>query len=110
MKNAITIAAVAALSACAPSAKSVAPVSMGDAYAGITCQDAASRLTSERTTLAALEKKQNSAAAGDAFGVFLIGVPTSSVFGGNVAGDLAASKGKVAAYEARLASCTTVTR
>lgn len=108
MKRFVTSAlalSVLALAACAQSPSAIAPVSMGNAYAGLSCPQAAYDLNVERQTLAALEGKQRGAVAGDAVGVFLIGVPVSSLTGGNVAGQIGASKGKVMALEARLASC-----
>ena len=106
MKTALTLTAAAlALSACAKSPDSIAPVSMGNAYAGVSCQQAADQLRAERATLAALEGKQRGAVAGDAIGVFLVGIPVSSLTGGNVEGQIAASKGKALALEARLAGC-----
>ena len=45
------------------------------------------------------------AVTGDAVGVFLVGVPISSVTGGNKEGQIAASKGKVDALQARLLTC-----
>ena len=62
-------------------------------------------LAAEQPVLAALTQKQKNAVAGDAIGVFLVLVPVSSLTGNNVAGELATSKGKVNALEARLASC-----
>lgn len=44
-------------------------------------------------------------AADDALGVFLLGIPMSSLTGGDKAGDIATSKGKIAALEARAATC-----
>ena len=41
----------------------------------------------------------------DAVGVFLIGVPVSSLTGGDVSGHIAASKGKILALEARMTGC-----
>ena len=41
---------------------------------------------------------------GDAVGVFLIGVPTSSTFGGDKEGQVAVSKGKVNAINSALMS------
>lgn len=102
---AILTLAAASLAACAKSPDSIAPVSMGNAFAGVSCQQAAQSLNTERQSLAALEAKQRSAVAGDALGVFLIGVPVSSLTGSNVEGQIAASKGKALALEARLASC-----
>lgn len=105
MNKLICTAAILAIAACAKSPDAIAPVSMGNAFAGVSCAQAAADLNAERTTLAALEGKQRGAVAGDAVGVFLIGVPVSSLTGGNVEGQIAASKGKVLALSARLASC-----
>ena len=99
------IALIPFIAACAKGPDSIAPVSMGNAYAGIACQQARSDLIAERQTLDALSAKQKGAVAGDAIGVFLIGVPVSSLSGGNVAGSIAASKGKVIALEARVSAC-----
>lgn len=55
--------------------------------------------------LASLEQKQNGAATGDAIGVFLLMVPVSKLTGGDVAGELGASKGKVLALEQRVSRC-----
>ena len=71
----------------------------------VPCADARAQLAQERQTLAALEAKQRSAAAGDAVGVFLIGVPVSSLTGNDVSGQIGASKGKVLALESRVMSC-----
>lgn len=98
-------AATLSLAACAKSPGSIAPVSMGNAFAGVTCQQASTQLSAERQALAALEGKQRGAVVGDAIGVFLIAVPVSSLTGGNVEGQIGASKGKALALEARLASC-----
>lgn len=106
MTKYLTIAALPlALSACAQNPASIAPVSMGNAYATHNCQQARADLIIERDVLAALEGKQRGAVAGDALGVFLIGVPVSSLTGGDVAGQISASKGKVMALEARVAAC-----
>jgi hypothetical protein len=43
--------------------------------------------------------------AGDAVGVLLIGVPVSSLTGGDVSGQIALEKGKIAALDARLLGC-----
>lgn len=106
MKSAL-IAATAALSlaACAKSPDAIAPVSMGNAYAGLSCAEAAADLLAERAAYADIEAKQRGAVAGDAIGVFLVGVPVSSLTGGNVEGQIAAAKGKIMALDARLASC-----
>ncbi|MGP9804065.1 hypothetical protein [Paracoccus sp. NSM] len=102
----LILAAVAAIAAgCAKSPDAIAPVSMGNAYAGVSCQSASDELTAARANLAALESAQRGAVAGDAIGVFLIGVPTSSLMGGDKAGQIATEKGRVIALESRLRSC-----
>ena len=105
IKTFFAIASLPVVAACAQSPNSIAPVSMGNAYAGLACNQARADLNAERQALAALESKQQGAVAGDAIGVFLIGAPVSSLSGGNVAGSIAASKGKVIALEARVSAC-----
>ena len=106
MIRALTLAALPlALAACAQNPASIAPVSMGAAYATHDCQQARTDLITERNTLAALEGKQRGAVAGDALGVFLVGIPVSSLTGGDVSGEIAASKGRAMALEARVAAC-----
>jgi len=101
----LTIPTLALLSACAQSPDAIAPVSMGNAFAAMTCQDARNELTAESATLAALSAAQQSAVTGDVIGVVLIGVPTSSLMGGDKAGLIAFSKGKIIALQLRLAGC-----
>ncbi|MDT8855055.1 hypothetical protein RNZ50_08500 [Paracoccaceae bacterium Fryx2] len=90
---------------CSPRADAVSAVSMTGAYDHLTCSQARNDLASQRVNLASLEKKQNGAATGDAIGVFLVLIPVSKLTGGDVAGELAASKGKVIALEQRVARC-----
>ena len=94
------------VAACAQSPNSIAPVSMpGGMYDSLSCDQARAQRTSTATSLATLESKQRGAVAGDAVGVFLIGVPVSSLTGGDVAGQIAAEKGKLLALDARLMRC-----
>ena len=100
------LAAIPFIAACAPNPASIAAVPMGaGAYSGLTCQQAVNSLNVERANLDALSAKQRGAATGDAFSVLLIGVPTSGLTGSNVAGEIAASKGKVLSLEARAVGC-----
>lgn len=96
---------VVGLSACAQSPDAIAPVSMIGAYDNVSCSKARALLTQEQNTLASLSAAQKKAVSGDAVGVFLIGVPVSSLSGDDKEGAIAASKGKVLALEARLQSC-----
>ncbi|WP_304951453.1 hypothetical protein [Sulfitobacter sp.] len=97
--------AMLTVSACAQRPDAIAPVSMAGAYDGVSCRSAQQLLAAERQNLSALSAQQNQAANGDALGVFLIGVPMSSVTGGDKAGDIASSKGKIVALENRMLRC-----
>lgn len=82
------------------------------AYGNLGCEQLAQEYLKEQGNLAALSKQQNQAATGDAFGVFLIGVPASSLTGGDKEGQIAVSKGKVTAIESSMKakSCPTAAR
>lgn len=97
--------AALAVSACAQSPSAIQPVSMTGAYDETSCSKARVLMVEEQERLAALSSQQSGAVAGDAIGVFLIGVPVSSLTGNDKAGDIATSKGKINALEARLISC-----
>lgn len=97
--------ALLALSACAQPPGAIAPVPMGNTYDHVTCAHARKLLAEEQPKLADLTHKQTGAMIGDAIGVALVLVPTSTVMGGNVAGELGASKGRVEALQGRLLSC-----
>lgn len=101
----LAIGATLILSACAQSPASIVPASMGDAYSGLSCRDATNMREAEISNLAALSAKQTSAMVGDAIGVLLIAVPVSSLTGSSVEGEIATSKGKVNALDARLVTC-----
>ncbi len=102
---AAALGATIIVSACAQSPSSIAPVSMGDAYSGVDCTKVRNDIIAERERLAALSAKQQGAVVGDAVGVFLIGVPVSSLTGNDQEGHIATSKGKINAMEARLLRC-----
>lgn len=100
LKIVVALALSAVSVACAKRPDAIVPVDIPmAAYTNLSCQALASELVKERNTLASLSKQQNEAATGDAVGVFLIGVPASSTFGGDKEGQVAVSKGKVNAIE-----------
>ena len=105
MKNALMIAAALMISACAKSPGSIVPISMAGAFEGTSCSMARSMLATESQNLTGLNERQRDAVAGDAIGVFLIGVPMGSLSGNNVEGQIAAARGKIIALEARLTAC-----
>lgn len=91
------------LGACAKRPDAITPVAIpASAYSNMGCKELTTAMISERTNLNALSSAQNSAATGDAFGVFLIGVPLGSVSGGDKEGLIAVSKGKITAMEGEL--------
>src|SRR5688572_26134303 len=104
MKSRILLLALAlALSACAKRPDAIVPVDIPmAAYSNLDCGGLAQEYLKEHTNLAALSKQQNQAATGDAMGVFLIGVPASSLTGGDKEGQIAVSKGKVTSIESSL--------
>lgn len=89
-----------AVTSCAKRPDAIVPVDipMG-AYTGESCEGLARELVKEQQNLAAVSKEQNQAATGDAVGVFMLGVPVSSTFGGDKEGQVAVAKGKVQAIE-----------
>lgn len=105
IKVALCVASIAFFAACTPRADSIPPVSMTGAFDGMSCRQATTELNAERSKLASLVQQQNSAATADAVGVFLVLVPVSKLTGGDRAGELGASKGKVLALEQRVANC-----
>lgn len=100
------LAAAAALAGCAQGPDSIAPITMPQgAYSTMSCSQAAAERQASAERLAALEAKQRSAVAGDAVGVLLIGVPVSSLTGGDKAGIIAVEKGRVLSLDSVLAGC-----
>lgn len=101
----LALLACTTLAACAAQPDAIAPASMAGAYDGTSCSNARALLATEQTRLDALSAQQRQAANGDTLGVLLLGIPVSSATGGDKAGEIAASKGKINALQARLAGC-----
>jgi len=103
----ISSAVIAALilSGCASRASSVAPVSISaNDYSGLSCADSREQLQTARLRENALVRRQNNAAVADAASVFLVLLPLGSVFGADVAGELAQAKGETLALERHIRS------
>ena len=103
--TALAALALLAVVACAKSPDSIAAIPMTGAFDGLACTAAQSTLTAEQAALVTLETTQRQAVTGDALGVFLIGVPVSSLTGGDVSGLIGVSRGKVLALQSRLLTC-----
>ena len=94
------VVAALALSACAKNPDAIAPIAMPvNAYAGLTCDQLVTEHRRSTAALAAVSQQQKQAATGDAVGVFLIGVPVSSLSGGDKEGLVAQHKGEIVAIE-----------
>ena len=99
-KFAVLVVLSVVVAGCAKRPDAIVPVDIPiSAYSGQSCSSLRNDLDKERAKLTALSATQNSAATGDAVGVFLIGVPVSSLGGGDQEGNIAVSKGKVQAME-----------
>ena len=85
-----------ALASCAQPPSEITPISMPNgAYQSMSCR----QLVTERRIVAedldANSVKQRQAVAGDAFGVSMLGVPMSSLTGGDKKANIAVDKGKL---------------
>lgn len=105
MRIPMTLSVLAVLAACAQQPGAIAPVSVAGAYDSVSCSRAAELYKQEAARVPALVSAQKNAVAGDAVGVFLIGVPVSSLSGADLEGEIAGTKGKLLALEARLQAC-----
>lgn len=91
------------LAACAKRPDAIVPTEIPmAAYSNLDCVGLTRELATEQGKLAALSKQQNNAANGDAFGVFLVGVPMSSLTGGDKEGDISVQKGKVISIQSTM--------
>ncbi|KFL31489.1 hypothetical protein JP75_08095 [Devosia riboflavina] len=102
--NLKTIAAtglvVASLAACAKAPESIAPSYVSEVqYQSYSCTQLGQEKGRLEQAYAVTAKAQNDARTGDAWGVFLIGMPTSSLSGGNVAAEVASLKGQMVAVD-----------
>ena len=101
----LPVAFALAVSGCAKRPDAIVPADIPmQAYTNYSCEQLAQEMLKEQTSLSAVSKQQNDAANGDAFGVFLIGVPMSSTFGGDKEGQVSVQKGKVQAIQSAMMS------
>jgi hypothetical protein len=99
----VTLIGALLLSACAKQPDQIAAVDIGaDSYARYSCQQLVSEKTKISQDLANLSARQKSAASGDAWGVVLLGLPLSSMSGGDQEALIAVAKGKVQALDRQI--------
>ena len=104
MKKLIVSLAIAStaltMSACAKKPDQIAAIQMDDStYSRLSCKQLAREETKIRNDLDSLSADQNSAASKDAWGVFLLGLPLSSMSGGDKEALIAVAKGKLNAID-----------
>lgn len=100
VKYIIASAALVTLVACAKRPEEIAAVPMDTAaYSGMSCRQLAQEETRIRGELDALSAAQNSAATSDAMGVFLLGIPWSSMSGNDKEALIAVAKGRLNAID-----------
>ena len=99
------LALTLAVSSCAKRPDAIVPADIPmAAYTNLSCEQLGQEMIKEQTALSSVSKQQNDAATGDAFGVFLVGVPMSSTFGGDKEGQVSVAKGKVQAIQSAMMS------
>lgn len=99
MKVVVALVAALSLSACANRPESIAASYVShEKYSHLDCTQLATKMTDSRAELAKVSEMQNSKANGDAWGVFLLGVPFSKLSGDHE-GDVAKWKGEVEAID-----------
>lgn len=99
----LAVAAVA-ISACAKQPDEIAAIPMESSmYAGQSCSSLSQTKLKLSQDLASLSAQQKSAASGDAFGVFMLGLPLSSMSGGDKEAAISVTKGKIDAINQEMA-------
>lgn len=99
----VSLVGVLLLSACAKQPDQIAAVEVGaDSYSRYSCKQLVSEKTKISQELENLSARQKSAASGDAWGVFLLGLPLSSMSGGDQEALIAVAKGKVQAIDRQI--------
>ena len=105
MKYVLALGAIVAASGCAKNPDAITPMTMPvNAYSGLTCDQLNEEHRRSSASLMAAEAQQRQAVTGDAVGVFLVGVPMSSLTGGDKEGVVAQHKGEIIAIDSQLRS------
>jgi hypothetical protein len=88
------------VAACAAAPENIAAVDVGPrAYQGFNCSQLAEAKVQYNQSLENLSAQQRDAQSGDAVGVFLLGLPLSSMSGGDKETQIALAKGHIQAVE-----------
>lgn len=96
----LSLFAVAAIAACAQRPEQIAAVEVSqNEYRGYSCSQLTEAEVRYNQALTNLSADQNRAATGDAWGVFLLGLPISSMSGADNETKIAVTKGHLQSIE-----------
>lgn len=99
----IALIAFATLTACAQQPDRIAAIEVaGDPYRGYSCSQLSAEKLKISQELEAASADQKKAANGDAWGVFLLGLPVSSMSGNDKEAAIAVAKGRVNELDQKL--------
>jgi len=94
IKKLMAFAGAITLGACASAPEDIPPAYVSDTtYAGWTCEQLTKESAQLSSALATASRQQDDARTGDTVGVIFLGLPVSSMTGGNVAPEVARLKG-----------------
>jgi hypothetical protein len=94
------LAALLLLAGCAQSPESIAPAYVSTVpYETFTCTQLGEEEVRVQAALAQASQQQKNAQSGDVVGVILLGIPTSTLSGSNVAPQVASLKGQLVAVQ-----------
>jgi len=100
MRVFVSLLCITAISACAQQPEKIAAAPMEDStYARLSCKSLAEKELQQTQLLNALSADQKKAATGDAWGVFLLGLPISSMSGSDKETEIAITKGRLDAID-----------
>lgn len=95
IKTPAILASVLFISACASDPAAIAPAEISpDLYSGRSCQQLAQENANLSSKLVTLVAQQEKAVEGDAMGVFLLGLPMSSMSGNDKETEIALARGQ----------------
>lgn len=101
MSRLAALLALVVLAGCAKDPGKIQPITFpAGAYAHYSCEQLEQEWKTNENNLILMSKQQSSAAAGDAIGVFLVGIPISSLGGGDHEAEIATFKGRKLEIEA----------
>lgn len=88
------------LAGCAKAPESIAPSYVSEIpYQSYSCQQLGQERARLQAAYAVAAEAQEGARTGDALGVIFLGIPTSSLSGGNIAPEIANLKGQMVAVD-----------